>query len=284
MTELNKKTGFIGSGNMGEAFVGALIQTGIFSPSMIYITDISDERLDFMHRTYGVRIMSDNAGLFSECDIVVLAVKPQQMDQVLSRIADQEGYDISERKLVISIAAGITIGKIESLLYPGLDESVRKKLPIIRVMPNTPALVLAGMSGMSANSYAKDEDITITKTILEAMGKVIVFEEEKLDAVTGLSGSGPAYVFYMIESMTEAGIRLGMAPDDAATLTLATIEGAIRLMKERNESPESLRRKVTSPGGTTEAALKVMEKKGFKECMIEAIAAAAERSKELSGG
>ncbi len=229
MAELNKKIGFIGSGNMGEAFVGALIQSGLFSPSMIYVSDISKERLDMMRGTYGISTMNDNIRLFSECDIVVLAIKPQQMNQILSQIAGQDRYDISDRKLVISIAAGIPIRKMEDLLYPRLDEGSRKKLPIIRVMPNTPALVLAGMSGMSANPYATPDEVTMTKTILEAMGKVVEFKEEELDAVTGLSGSGPAYVFYLAESMTEAGISAGLDPNGAAVLTLATLEGAVQL-------------------------------------------------------
>ncbi|QTA92604.1 pyrroline-5-carboxylate reductase [Desulfonema magnum] len=282
MAELNKKIGFIGSGNMGEAFVGALIQSGIFSPSTIYVSDISEERLNMMRGTYGIHTMNNNVRLFSECDIVVLAIKPQQMNQILSQISGQEGYGISDRKLVISIAAGIPIRKIEALLYSPLDDGSRQKLPIIRVMPNTPALVLSGMSGMSANAYVTADEVTMTKTILEAMGKVVEFKEEELDAVTGLSGSGPAYVFYLAESMTQAGINVGLDPNDAAVLTLATLEGAVQLMKARDESPEELRRKVTSPGGTTEAALKVMEENKVRQNIIDAIAAATRRSKELS--
>jgi pyrroline-5-carboxylate reductase len=284
MPELNKKIGFIGAGNMGEAIVGALIQADIFSPDKIYVSDVSKERLDMMNKTYGIHITEDNAALFSECDIVILAVKPQQMEQVLSHIAGQKGYAVANRKIVISIAAGYRIQKIESLLYTPLDEGDRKNMPIIRVMPNTPALVLSGMSGMSPNSHAAPEDLKICKTILESMGKVLEFEEEeKLDAVTAVSGSGPGYVFYFIESMTEAGIRAGLDPEDAAVLTLATFKGAVKLMEERGESPQELRRKVTSPGGTTAAALKVMEDNNLKQCIVDAIAAAARRSKELSG-
>jgi len=280
--ELNRKTGFIGAGNMGEAILGAMIQSGMSEPSMIYISDVSEERLDMVHRTYNVHVMANNFKLFSECGIVIFAVKPQQMAQVLSQITGQKGYAVSDQKLVISIAAGVPIRKIEDLLYAPLDETAREKLSIIRVMPNTPALVLAGMSGMSANRHATPEDITICKAILESMGKCIEFKEDKLDAVTALSGSGPAYIFYMIESMTEAGVSVGLDPDDAAFLTLATLEGAVKLLKERGESPESLRRKVTSPGGTTEAALNVMENNKVKQSIIEAVEAAARRSKELS--
>ncbi len=283
MKKINKKIGLIGAGNMGEAFAGAIIQSGIADPARVYISDVSEERLDILSRTYGVCSMTDNLKLFSECDIVIIAVKPQQIDQLLSQIAAQQNYAVPERKLVISIAAGIPIHKIENLLYTSLDEKDQERLPVIRVMPNTPALVLAGMSGMSPNSHATAEEIEIARTILEAMGKVIEFKEKDLDAVTALSGSGPAYVFYLIESMIAAGIELGLDADDAETLTLATLKGALKLMEEKNESPEVLRRKVTSPGGTTEAAFKVLEGNRVKERIVEAIVAAANRSKELSG-
>ncbi len=281
VSELNKKIGFVGAGNMGEAFVGAIIKANIFSPSMIYVSDINNRRLDIFRSNYGVSVMNDNIKLFSECDVVIFAVKPQQMDQVLSQIAKQEGCNIPDRKVIVSIAAGIPLRKIEDLLYTSLDEKSREKLPIIRVMPNTPALVLAGMSGMSANRYAVAEDVRNIRTILEAMGRVIEFKEEELDAVTALSGSGPAYVFYLIESMIEGGIDAGLDPGDAAVLTITTLKGALALIEQQNESPELLRRRVTSPGGTTEAAFKVLENNRVKENIIKAIAAAAKRSKEL---
>jgi len=282
MSKLKKKIGFIGAGNMGEAFVGALIKSHIVSPSLITVSDIINERLVFLKETYGISALDDNFKLFSECDVVILAVKPQQMDQMLTQLTTQEDYAISDRKLVISIAAGIPIQKIETFLYPPLDEESREKLPIIRVMPNTPAFVLAGMSGMSANRVSTAEDIQIARTVLEAVGKVIEFEEEALDAVTALSGSGPAYVFFLVESMIEGGINVGLNPDDATILTLTTLSGALKLMEQSNESPESLRRKVTSPGGTTEAALKILQGNNVKQSVIDAIESATRRSKELS--
>jgi len=268
VSKINKKIGFIGSGNMGEAFVGALIQTGIFSSSMIYASDISEKRLDILNKTYGISVMKDNFKLFSECEIVILAVKPQHIYQVLSQISEHEDYQIPNRKIVISIAAGIPLRKIEDLLYNSLDNESRERLPIIRVMPNTPALVLAGMSGMSPNKYAKAEDVKTIKIILEAIGKVIEFKEEDLDAVTALSGSGPAYVFYIAEAMIEGGIKVGLEPDKAAVLTVATIQGALKLMEKSSESPEILRQKVTSPGGTTEAAFKILDKNRVKQNVI----------------
>jgi len=282
VSKINKKIGFIGAGNMGEAFVGALIRTGIFSPSMIYTSDISEKRLNILNKTYGISVMKDNFKVFSECEIIFIAVKPQHIYQVLSQISEHEGHQIPNRKIVVSIAAGIPLRKIEALLYNTLNNEAIERLPIIRVMPNTPALVLAGMSGMSANKYVKAEDLNTIKIILEAIGKVIEFKEEDLDAVTALSGSGPAYVFYIAEAMIEGGIKVGLEPDKAAMLTVATIQGALKLMEESNESPEILRRKVTSPGGTTEAAFKILEKNKVKQNIIEAIRAAARRSKELS--
>lgn len=280
MSEINKKIGFIGAGNMGQAFVGAIIKSNILSPSMIYVSDINKDRLNVLRSSYGISVLSDNVKLFSICDIIVLAVKPQHIEQVLSQITGQKNY---KKKLVVSIAAGIPLRKIEDILYTPLDEKSRIKLPVIRVMPNTPALVLAGMAGMSANRHASEDDVKIVRSILKATGKVIEFNEEDLDAVTALSGSGPAYIFYFIESMIEGGICVGLEPNDAATLTIATLKGAVKLMEELNESPELLRRKVTSPGGATEAAFKVLDKNQVKQSIIEAIAAAANRSKELSG-
>jgi pyrroline-5-carboxylate reductase len=278
----NKKIGFIGAGNMGEALVGAIIRSDISDPSRIFVTDISNERLDIMKNKYGVSHMRDHFELFSECNIVVIAVKPQQIAHLLSQISERETRKINERKLVISIAAGITLQKLEDFLYRHLDEPSMAMLPIIRVMPNTPALVLAGMSGISANRYATPEDIKMTRALLESMGKVIEFKEEHMDAVTALSGSGPAYVFYLVESMIQGGIKMGLDPKDAVTLTLTTLKGSLKLMQAQNEPPEILRQKVTSPGGTTEAAFNVLESNRVKQNIIEAIAAAARRSKELS--
>ncbi len=282
MPELDKKIGLIGGGNMGEAFIGAVLKTGLSEASNIFVSDISEKRLETLSKTYNINILRDNFRLFSECDIVILAVKPQQMDEALAQIAKQKEYRIDKRKLIISIAAGIRIKKIENILYAPLDIISSANLSIIRVMPNTPALVLEGMAGMSPNRNTSLEDVTITRTILESMGQVIQFEERELDAVTALSGSGPAYIFYMIESMIQGGIKTGLTYDDASTLTLTTIKGAIKLMEEGDDPPEELRRKVTSPGGTTEAALKVLEEGNVKQNIITAIDAAARRSKELS--
>lgn len=276
------KIGLIGGGSMGEAFVGALAKSVISDSSMIIVSDVSDKRLAELRNTYGVSVTADNSRIFAECNVIILAVKPQQMGEVLSGISEKPGYRITERKVVVSIAAGISLKKIEDLLYTPLDEASKERLPIIRVMPNTPALVLAGMSGMSANRYALDEDRAVARNILSSMGRVIEFEENDLNAVTALSGSGPAYVFYLVESMIAAGIKTGLSSDDASVLTLTTLKGALALLEGRSASAEQLREQVTSPGGTTEAAFRVLDKNGVKESIIDAICEAKHRAEELS--
>jgi pyrroline-5-carboxylate reductase len=278
----NAKIGIVGGGNMGEAFAGAMIQTRVFQPSSITISDIMPERLNQLEKKYHVHVTHDNFALFDSCGIIILAVKPQQMKDVLSGIAQHPDYSVKQRKLIISIAAGITIEKLENLLYTPLDEHDRKKLSIIRVMPNTPALVLKGMSAMSPNQNSLRQQIEMTRKILQAMGHVIQFEEKYLNAVTALSGSGPAYIFYLIECMIAAGVKLGLTPEDAEVLTLKTIKGAVDLMESQKESAEALRKKVTSPGGTTEAAFDVLEANGVKQTIINAIIAAADRAVKLS--
>lgn len=281
MKSMHKSIGFIGAGTMGEAMISALIQAGVFTASSITASDVSPDRLDKLKRSYTIHVTDDNSGLFSACDIVILAVKPHYVGTILSSIAASKDYRIVNRKLVISIAAGIPISKIEKCLYPPLDATSRSYLPIIRVMPNTPSLVMAGMSGMSPNGYAMSDDLADAERILKAMGNVIEFKEADLDAVTAVSGSGPAYIFYYIESMIEAGIKSGLSSADASELVLTTIKGSVKLLEDRGDSPEHLRRLVTTPGGTTEAALKVLETRHFKQSIVEAIAAATAKAREI---
>ncbi len=281
MKNLHKSIGFIGAGTMGEAMISAIIQAGVIAASAVTASDVNPDRLDRLKHSYSIQVTDDNFDLFSAHDIVILAVKPHHVGTILSGIAASKGYRIINRKLVISIAAGIPISKIEKCLYPPLDATSRSHLPIIRVMPNTPSLVLAGMSGMSPNGHATAEDLAAAEKILKAMGNVIEFKEADLDAVTAVSGSGPAYIFYYIESMIEAGVKSGLSSADASELVLTTVKGAVKLLEDRGDSPEHLRRLVTTPGGTTEAALKVLETRHFKQAIVDAIAAAAEKSREI---
>jgi len=282
MKRLDKKIGFIGAGNMGEAMINGLIRAGLCEPAKIWASDVREARLRQLKDTYKVNITGENRELFDQVDIVILAVKPQHMDEVLQDLASTFPHTIKGSKLVISIAAGFPIKRVEGHLYAPLDETSKGLLPIVRVMPNTPALVLAGMAGMSGNRYANASDLSQARAILEAIGKVIEFEENDLDAVTALSGSGPAYVFYFIESLVEAGASLGLRPSHALMLTLETIKGSVRLLEETGETESSLRKKVTSKGGTTEAALSVLESHRVKAHLMEAVRAAARRSRELS--
>jgi len=267
---------------MGEAIAAALIRSGAANAGDITLADMDDSRLQHLETTYGVFTTGDNTGLFSSSRVVILAVKPQQMGQVLNELSGHIGYRIETRKLVISIAAGIRIRQIEETLYGPLDDPMRANLPIVRVMPNTPALVLEGMSGMSPNRHARDDDMHQARRIFEAMGAVIEFEENQMDAVTAMSGSGPAYLFYLAEAMIAAGLRMGFSREESAALTLGTLKGAVRLMEEHREPPESLRRKVTSPGGTTAAATGVLDDRNVRQHIVDAILAARERSRDLS--
>lgn len=281
MKDIHKAIGFIGAGTMGEAMIGALISSGTFSASSITACDTNIDRLDTLKRGYGIHVTEDCTALFARSDVIILAVKPHIVGNILQLIAGDKNYRIVQRKLVISIAAGVTISKLEKFLYESLDSTARSQLPIIRVMPNTPSLVMAGMSGMSPNAHTTANDLAIAKTILKAMGNVIEFKEADLDAVTAISGSGPAYVFYYIESMIEAGVRAGLSAEDASQLVVTTIKGAVKLLEEKGDSPQHLRRLVTTPGGTTEAAIKVLETRHVQQAIVEAIAAAAEKSREI---
>ncbi len=282
MPELNSNIGFIGAGNMAEAIINGLLQSGVSRPEHLIASDVSVSRCAYMAERYGVQIGENNVSVFNRCEIIVLAVKPQHMNEVLEGIARDSNYAVTDRKVVVSIAAGVPLQRIEGRLYAALDEEERSKLPIVRVMPNTPALVQAGMAGMAGNRYAKKEDLKRVRAVLEAIGKVIEFDEVSLDAVTALSGSGPAYLFYLVESLVAAGKTLGLTEADSLVLTLETIKGAVKLIEETGEPAGLLRKKVTSPGGTTEAAFKVLEGNRVKEVIIEALQAAANRSRELS--
>jgi pyrroline-5-carboxylate reductase len=282
MKRLDKKVGFIGAGNMGEAMINGLIKSALCEPGQIWASDVRVARLRQLKETYQIHATEDNIAVFEQADVVVLAVKPQHMDGVLDHLCGTFPRSIKGVKLIISIAAGFPIARIERHLYRDLDESSKGLLPIVRVMPNTPALVLAGMAGMSGNSYAGASDLNQARDLLAAVGRVIEFEEKDLDAVTALSGSGPAYVFYVIEALVEAGAGLGLRPSHALELTLETIKGSVKLLEETGEAPASLRTKVTSKGGTTEAALNVLDRHGVKGHLMDAIRAAAQRSKVLS--
>jgi pyrroline-5-carboxylate reductase len=265
--------GFIGSGNMAEALIRGIVAAKVYAPQDVFISDIRAERLKELADKYGVTPGETNAQVVERSETVVLSVKPQVMSDALQSIKDTA----TAGKLFISIAAGIKTAKIAAALGD---------IPIIRVMPNTPALIGEGASALFANDLAKPM-LDKALSIFSAVGKAVAVEEEGLiDTVTAVSGSGPAYFFLLMEAMTEAAESLGLPPDVAKDLVLQTAKGAGLLATEADkggEGPAVLRRKVTSPGGTTEAALKVLAVNGFQRLITDALTAARDRSRELSG-
>ncbi len=256
---------FVGAGNMAEALLRGLLDKRVVPPASIIAHDIRPERLDELRQRYGIRTGKP------EADILILAVKPQQMSDALSHLPSA----ISDRQLLISIAAGITTARIE--------RELGGQPRVVRVMPNTPALVGAGAAALCKGRYATDADLATAESILGAVGITVRVEENLMDAVTALSGSGPAYVFAVTEAMIAAGVAQGLPVEVARRLAIQTVAGAGKLMIETGEDPGRLREKVTSPGGTTEAALKVFGDRKLSETFAEAIAAAAKRGRELAG-
>ena len=264
--------GFVGSGNMAEALIKGIVAAKIYAPENVFVSDIRTERLELLAEKYGVVPVESNAELAGKAKTVVLSIKPQNMADALGSIKDSIGVET----LVISIAAGIKVAKIAGVLG---------EMAIVRVMPNTPALIAEGASALFANERAKSL-LDKALSIFSSVGKAVVVENEDLiDAVTAVSGSGPAYYFLLMEEMVKAGVKLGLPEDVAKDLVLQTARGAGLLAVEadkNNESPAELRRKVTSPGGTTEAALKVFSYGNISELISAAITRARDRSRELS--
>ena len=266
---MRENIGFIGGGNMAEALINGLISSKMFKSGDILVSDIKKERLNYLKKQYSIKSIEDNKILIKQSDIIVLAVKPQNIGEVLQEISP---YVIKE-KLVITIAAGIKLSYIE--------KHVQEGTPVIRVMPNTPALIRLGASAVAEGQFANYEDMKFVQEMMESVGVVSIVPEENMDAVTGLSGSGPAYVFYFIEALIEAGIRLGLTPEVAKKLTLNTVIGSAKMVLETNENPVVLRQKVTSPGGTTEAGISALDRGKFYYDIINAIEEATNCAKEL---
>ncbi|MBT3271674.1 MAG: pyrroline-5-carboxylate reductase [Spirochaetales bacterium] len=264
--------GFIGAGNMAEAFIKGIVSSGMYSPTAVMASDLRTERLKYLEDEYGIKTTTDNSVLAAESAIVFLSVKPQSMVKMLDGIAGKLRDDV----LVISIAAGITTSYLASRLGD---------VPIIRTMPNTPAMVDEGATAIF-NRNASDEALERAVKLFDAVGKTVVLDDENLlDAVTAVSGSGPAYFFLLMEEMVRSAEELGIPPRAAEELVYQTAKGAgVLAMRAyaRNESPAELRRKVTSPGGTTEAAMRVFREGNFGGNVFGAIARARDRGKELS--
>jgi pyrroline-5-carboxylate reductase len=255
---------------MGEALIAGLLQSGHWKPSQIIACDIRHDQLIKLQLRYKVQASADNSWAVREADVILLAVKPQHMKHVLEEV----GPVIRQNQLVLSIAAGITTSFIQKFLAKGV--------PVMRIMPNTPALVRMGMAGLARGRYAKEIHERTARGIMETVGSAVTVPERDMDAVTAVSGSGPAYVFYVAEAMKGAGVHLGLAPNVADQLVRQTIKGAGELLSQSHEEARTLRERVTSPGGTTEAALKVMEGAKIRAIFIKALKRARDRSRELS--
>ncbi len=264
-----KHIGCIGVGNMGSAMIEGLLQAKVVQDAHVWIADRSSEKLRAITDTYHVQTGS-NREVAQAADILILAIKPQDMPQLLEEIADTTSKDT----LLISIAAGIPTSRIESALPPAV--------PVIRVMPNLPAMIGAGASAYCLGAHASWPHGVVCSLICSAVGISVEVSEDQMDAVTALSGTGPAYVFLLAEVLTEAGAREGLPREVASYLATQTILGGAKMIAQSELSPATLRQQVTSPNGTTAAAMAVFEQEGFRELFYRGVHAARKRSAELS--
>jgi pyrroline-5-carboxylate reductase len=266
----NKKICILGTGNMGQALVSGLIGSGSSRPENIICSDVRTAKLEAIKKQYGVRTTTSNLEAVSAAEIIIYAVKPQIMAAVLNETAEK--LDMS--KLIISIAAGVPMEAIESCL--------NKELRLIRVMPNIAAAVKEAATAVSAGKHASQEDIKLAMAIFDSIGKsVFIGENYLMDAITGLSGSGPAYIFLIVEAMADAGVKVGLSRQEALFLSAQTVLGAAKMLIETQEHPGQLRDKVTSPGGTAIAGLATLEEGGLRTTLIHAVEVATNRSREL---
>jgi pyrroline-5-carboxylate reductase len=266
---LGKKMAFLGSGNMAEALVKGLLGAGTAAADEIVCAEPRAERREDLHARYGIEVVADNVAAARRAEVILLCVKPQVMDALLEEIAPS----VDASKLVISIAAGVPVAAIARKLGAGAR--------IVRTMPNTPALVGAGATALARGAHATEADLAQAVALFEAVGIAVVVEEHLLDAVTGLSGSGPAFVFLAIEALADGGVKVGLPRHVAMALAAQTVVGAGRLVLETGEHPGRLKDQVTSPGGTTIAGVHALEGAGFRAALIAAVEAAARRSREL---
>lgn len=267
-TLAGKQIGVIGTGSMGGALVEGMLSARAVEPSQVLVSAKRRERLDKLAQRTGVRIAADNQSVAAWADVLILAVKPQILDRVLEEIAPA----VKEGALVISVAAGFPTGAIESRL-PGAR--------VVRAMPNTPALVRLGATGLAPGAHATEADVAVACCVFDAVGITVVLEESLLDAVTGLSGSGPSYVFLIIEALSDAGVKMGLHREHALALAAQTVLGSAKLLLETGEHPGRLKDMVTSPGGTAIAGLHTLEAGGLRTTLINAVETATLRAREL---
>ncbi|PKM81660.1 MAG: pyrroline-5-carboxylate reductase [Firmicutes bacterium HGW-Firmicutes-14] len=273
MPFINKKIGFIGAGAMAEALIRSMLQGGLITPpSGVWASDIDVDRGRYLSDKYGIIFVENNKDLIEIVDAVIYAVKPFMMEQVVSEVSPH----VREGQLHISIAAGIPLRTLEQNLPSGT--------PVIRVMPNTPCLIGEGASAYALGAAAGEEDEELVKEILKCAGTAVKVAENLMNAVTGLSGSGPAYVFLILEALIDGAVKAGLPRDVASVLASQTLAGSARLVQESGEHPARLKDMVTTPGGTTIAGLHVLEQGKLRAVLIDAVMAAARRAEELGSG
>ncbi|MHB8910018.1 MAG: pyrroline-5-carboxylate reductase [Syntrophales bacterium] len=266
-----KKIGVVGGGKMGGALIEGMISGGLFPAQAVTVADTDERRLEELRKAYGVNVTTDNGTAVRGAEMVILSVKPQNMAEVLTALAGQA----TPATLFVSIAAGISTAFIEKHLRAGIR--------VVRVMPNMPALIGEGAAALCRGAFATEEDLGLARRIFDAVGITVEAEESLMDAVTGLSGSGPGYAFLIIEALRDAGVRMGLDPDVALRLSAQSLLGAAKLSLTGEKTPAEYRAMVTSPGGTTLAGLKVLEEGKLRELVSAAVEAATRRSAELGG-
>jgi pyrroline-5-carboxylate reductase len=265
----NPKIAFLGAGNMAEALVAGIIKGKLSEPDCLLATDISPNRLTVLKDRYHIQVGSKNSDAALWADVIILCIKPQVMNEVLTDIQSS----LSEKQLVISVAAGVPIKNIHA--------KIGQTIPLVRAMPNTPAVIQEGVTALSGCHGLSSDHLEVAKKIFESVGKGVVVDESLMDAVTGLSGSGPAYVYLAIEALIDGGVRVGLPRNVAHILAVQTVLGAAKMVEETGTHPAVLKDQVTSPGGTTIAGLQRLEEGGLRATLIEAVEAAAHRSSEL---
>ncbi len=271
-----KTLAFLGGGNMAEALIKGILKGGPtagagIDPKSVRVADPLEARRTYLADTYGVQAFAENREAMAGARLVILTVKPQVIEEVLKRIQDE----VKDSQIVVSVAAGVPIARIHAHLYADTK--------VVRAMPNTPALVGEGASAITPGPGVTPEELAEVGDLLAAVGSVVVVSEDQMDAVTGLSGSGPAYVFTVVEALADGGVKMGLPRDTAVTLAAQTVLGAARMVLSTGTHPAKLKDMVTSPGGTTSAGLHVLERSGVRGAFIGAVEAAAKRARELAG-
>lgn len=267
-----KRIGFIGAGNMAAALIGGIVRSGLEPPSQVIASDVSAERLEFVRDKYGIAVAESNIDLLKESEFVILAIKPQQFRDVTGEL-DQLFH---RGQTLVSIMAGVRIDALRG--------AIGRSAPIIRVMPNLPALVGAGMSALALSPGVTEREAQRAEQILGTVGETVRVPEDLMDAVTALSGSGPGFIFALVEAFIKAGEEIGLEPETATLLARQTFFGSVRLMIESGDGAAELRQRVTSKGGTTEAGLKALAEAGLEDVIRKGITAARDRSVELGKG